>query len=370
MMDPGIIHVLGFTVKGKFYFDVVLTMGLRIACFICQRITNALMYIYHKQKYEGINYLDDLGAAEIRRLAWAAFLALGKLLKDLGIWEAENKASPPAPVMTFLGVECDAKLQILRITLDRLSELRKLLESWTIKKSASLRQVQSLAGKLNFVCSTVRAGRVFLTRIFEFIASFEGTSGVRPITEEFRRDINWWRSFIVKFNGITMFPEQRWFAPDRVFSTDSCLAGCGGWGNGEFFHCEFPVAVIKQYKLTINELECWAIVIAIKIWQAKLHNKNLLLHCDNTSTVEVVNKGRARNPFTQTCLREIAWITANCNCWVKVCFLPGVQNRISDSLSRWHLDDMYAQRFHAETKGVITKEIKVTKDMFKFSTNW
>ena len=97
LMDPGIIHVLGFTFKGKYYFDVVLTMGLRIACYICQRITNALMYIYYKQNYEGINYLDDLGAAEVRRLAWAAFLALGKLLKDLGIWEAENKASPPGP---------------------------------------------------------------------------------------------------------------------------------------------------------------------------------------------------------------------------------------------------------------------------------
>ena len=60
---------------GHLYFDVVLTMGLRIACYICQRITNALIYIYKHLGYEGINYLDDLGAAEILNKAWHTFWA-------------------------------------------------------------------------------------------------------------------------------------------------------------------------------------------------------------------------------------------------------------------------------------------------------
>ena len=44
--DPGSIHLVGFMLEGNFYFDVALSMGLRIACFIAQRISSALLYIY------------------------------------------------------------------------------------------------------------------------------------------------------------------------------------------------------------------------------------------------------------------------------------------------------------------------------------
>ena len=60
-MDPGFIHLLGFTVDGFIFFDVVLSMGLCIACYICQHITNSLIFIYKRLSFEGIKYLDDLG---------------------------------------------------------------------------------------------------------------------------------------------------------------------------------------------------------------------------------------------------------------------------------------------------------------------
>ena len=34
--DPGVIHLMGFHVNGKYYWDISLSMGLRIACFIAQ----------------------------------------------------------------------------------------------------------------------------------------------------------------------------------------------------------------------------------------------------------------------------------------------------------------------------------------------
>ena len=60
-MDPGSIKFLGFVMQGLLYFDVVLTMGLKVACYICERITSALVYIFKRLSYEGINYLDNLG---------------------------------------------------------------------------------------------------------------------------------------------------------------------------------------------------------------------------------------------------------------------------------------------------------------------
>ena len=247
------MHLLGFMVDGFLYFDVVLTMGLCIACFICQGITNALMFIYKRLSFEGINYLDDLGAAEFRNKAWQAFYALGDLLRELGIWEVDAKASPPSEIMVFLGMTCNSCTFTLEITNDRLEELAQLVKTWLSKRIATLREVQSLAGKLNFVCTTVRSGRVFMIHILNFLRSFEGKPGRRYITDEIVKDLQWWNCFLKEFNGVTMFPELRWLPPDALVSTDSCLSGCGGWSHGEYFHCEF-LTVIEHQKLAINEL--------------------------------------------------------------------------------------------------------------------
>ena len=82
------------------------------------------------------------------------------------------------------------------------------------------------------------------------------------------KDIDWLEKFIAQFNGVTMFPKQRWFTPDKVFSTDNCMSGCRGWTGCEFFHCQFPTKIVKANKLSISELKCWTVVTAIKVWQA------------------------------------------------------------------------------------------------------
>ena len=324
-------------------------MGLRIACYICQRITNALMFMYRRLSFEGVNYLDDLGAVETRDKAWTAFATLGKLLKDLGVWEALSKAAEPSTFMTFLGVRCDSEKFLLSITEERLSEITQLVTGWLDKETAFLRETQSLAGKLNFVCSTVRAGRVFVSRILTFLRGFNGQMGQQKVSEELRADLLWWRKFLGEYNWVTMFPNLRWTKPDEIVSTDSCLTGCGGWANGDYFHCKFPGFVLNQ-ELTINELECLAVVMAIKLCHGKLLNRNVLMYCDNASTVQVVNKGNAKHPFTQRCLRELVWITARHNIWVKMCFVAGVDNRLSDYLSCFHLHKWFRAAFYEETK--------------------
>ena len=328
-MDLGVIHVLGYVVSKKYFFDVVLSMGLKIACYIAQRISNALMYMYKRLSYEGVNYIDDIATTEVARHARKASDTLTWLLNQLNIWEASHKKCEPTTCLTFLGVECDSVEFTLRITQDRLVEILELLNSWLSFTEVSLRQVQSLAGKLNFVCYTVRLGRVFLARIFQFLRKFGGSDKKLRVSEELKKDITWWCKFITQFDGVSMFPESRWLPPDIKLSTDSCLSGCGGWSHGKFFHCEFPTFIVNK-NLAINELECLAVIVALKLWGRDYQNCNLLLFCDSQVTVDIINKGKANNEFSQQCLREIVWWSAKCNLWIKMCHLPGVNNRICD----------------------------------------
>ena len=130
-------------------------MGLRIACFIAQRISDALMFAYRQLQYEGVNYLDDLASAEIVARVWDAYRSLENLLRKLGIWEALSKSCEPTSIMIFLGILFNTLTMTLEITPDRLHDLMLELNSWLGKKQATLKQVQSLASKLNFAAATV-----------------------------------------------------------------------------------------------------------------------------------------------------------------------------------------------------------------------
>ena len=141
----------------------------------------------------------------------------------------------------------------LQLTSDRLEEIKEETGRWLNKSSATLKEVQSLVGKLNFAATTVRSGHLFSSRILEFMKNWP-LSGRRSLSGSMRKDIKLWNVFITEFDGISMMPEEKWEAPDKCFATDACLEGCGGWCKGEYFHAQFPRFITCNAHVYINEL--------------------------------------------------------------------------------------------------------------------
>ena len=71
--------------------------------------------------------------------------------------------------MVFLGIEVNVLLSMLSIPQEKLSEIMDVLDLWQDKQIATLKEVQKLAGLLNFACRCVRSGRVYLSRILNFL---------------------------------------------------------------------------------------------------------------------------------------------------------------------------------------------------------
>ena len=69
-----------------------------------------------------------------------------------------------------------------------------------MKTAARRREIESLIGKLQFLAKCVKAGRIFLSRLINWIKGMD-RSQLHQIPPEARKDIAWWGRFIEDYNG-------------------------------------------------------------------------------------------------------------------------------------------------------------------------
>ena len=110
----------------------------------------------------------------------------------------------------------------------------------------------------------------------------------------------------------------------------------------------------------INQLEILTILLVCRTWGTYWSGKRILAKCDNQASVEVLNSGRSLgDDFMMEVVREILFIAAKCEFEIRAVHLPGVENGISDSLSRWHMDPNAEARFFFLIGNVPAKEVFV-----------
>ena len=90
----------------------------------------------------------------------------------------------------------------LEIPTDKLDDISKILNSWLHKKKAKLRDIQSLVGKLNFLATCVRPGRIFMCRILNWLRDIYNENGLIKIPPDVKKDIIWWNMFLPHYNGV------------------------------------------------------------------------------------------------------------------------------------------------------------------------
>ena len=366
-VDPKDYNLLGYSWRNHIFIDCVLPMGLRSSAYICQRITDAVSFIVQKHGFQVINYFDDFAGAETRELAFEAFEMLGVVIKDCGLEESLDKAAAPSCRMSFLGVWFNSEEMTLEVTPDRILEIKTLLVEWLSKDLVSQKEVQSLVGKLNFIAACVKPGRVFISRILNFLREFKDSTMMLALDIEFYKDLEWWLKFLELYNGISILSLEDWSDPDSFFASDACLVGCGGICGDQYFHCSYP-PFISILALHINALELLTVIVCLKKWAKK--GKKICIFCDNLVSVQVINSGKTRSKFLQACLRELCFVCAIVECEIKAFHLAGEDNRLSDLLSRWNMDDKYQFHFFKETEGLNLREIFINESLFRFQNEW
>ena len=126
----------------------------------------------------------------------------------------------------------------------------------------------------------MRSGRIYLSRILNFLRSFNDKNETKAIPKATLQDVKWWIEFAPLYNGTTLMIENKWSEPDEFVCTDSSLTRGGGMTSDEFFHLRFPDK-IKNLCSHINQLEAVVLVLAVAKWAPRFPRKKLLLKCNN-----------------------------------------------------------------------------------------
>jgi hypothetical protein len=124
-------------------------------------VTNAVSYIcdFH-YGLQVINYLDDFAGCNTPDKASREY--------DEGVWSGRvgGKGYPSFYIYGFcIGILVDTVSCTLSITKERRDEISSLVEDWLIRNKCTLKESQSLLGKLHLDSTCVRPGRLFVSRL-------------------------------------------------------------------------------------------------------------------------------------------------------------------------------------------------------------
>ena len=89
----------------------------------------------------------------------------------------------------------------LRLPLDKLARLRRLVSSWLGRRSGRRVELESLLGHLSHVAIVVRPGRVFLQQLFALMARASGRHYFVNLDLVARADLAWWDCFLQSWHG-------------------------------------------------------------------------------------------------------------------------------------------------------------------------
>ena len=340
-------ELLGMYWNNSYYFDKVLPFGLRSAPYIFNQLSDTLEWILLNKcfiSYVG-HILDDfliMGPPTLAGLpSQACQTSLSSMLltfNTLGVPIAEHKTEGPSLIIEFLGIILDSQKMEARLPPDKLNRLSIELDAWHMKKSATLQELQSLIGTLNFACKVIPPGRAFLQRIINLTRGVPKPHHHIRLTNGFREDVKMWQNFLKDWNGTSLFLNPCWenSAELSLYTDASGTLGFGGIFRNQWFQGKWlPHQTLDTKNISIDWQELYAIVVACYIWASVWAQKRIIFYCDNQAVVSIINSKRSKSTRIMDLVRALTLKTMKYNFYFKAIHVPGHSNDIADSISRF-----------------------------------
>jgi hypothetical protein len=285
-----------------------------------------------------VHYIDDfliLARSKDESNRHTKFFAL--LLVRLGFWMAWDKSEvEPAQQIEFLGTLIDSIEMSLLVPVHKIAKVCKEIREFTQARDGTARRGASVVGKLVSMTSAMAPcsmhRRALTMAMGDFIRQTRGDYDVlAEIPTTFKDELLLWSRRLTAWNGHALIPP----VASVVVQTDAATSS--GWGavrldTGVAAHGQWSEADRGQ---SINFLELKAVLLALDRLELPRTPSIFHFQSDNTTAVACLNgRNRAKAPGLRVLCAEIREICLQRQWTILASFLPGVENRLADHLSR------------------------------------
>ena len=341
--------------SGFFYYfvDKCLPFGASISCAVFQAFSDALAHILQhlvKRRNCLTNYLDDfLFIATLKIICDQLVAEFLKMCQIIGCPIAEEKTEWSTVRIIFLGILLDGQYWILAIPDDKRRKAIQLIQDTLSKKMVTIKDLQKLAGSLNFLCRAVFVGRTFIRRIYNLMMGNNGLlkqhHHVR-VNSELKEDCRMWLTFLNEETNVFCCPfvDLNHFETSHTlnFYTNSSANESLGYScvfNDRWIFGQWEPNFVRINKPSIEYLELAALCIGILTLggSKELHNTRVIIFCDNQVVMHMVNNCSSKCKNCMFLIRKLVLDGLRNNCRVFMRFVPSKKNFLADSLSRLKL---------------------------------
>ena len=336
------------TSKTYFFIDKCLPFGVSRSCAIFQDFSDALAHIlksWVKQNNCLSNYLDDFLFLALTQL-WCDHLVESflKLCAMVGCPVAEEKTEWGMTLIVFLGILFDGKRWVLAVPLDKRRKAIQLIQNTLSKKTITIKDLQKLAGSLNFLCKAIVPGRTFLRCLYDRMKSKNGELlrhhyHIR-VDSQIKADCEMWLTFLQDEQYCVCRPFidlDRFQTSETLdFYTDSSanhLLGFGCVYGKWWMFGQWEPGFIKLHDPSIEYLELAALGIAVITWGNLLRDTRIVIFCDNQAMVHMINNATSKCQNCMVIIRKIVLDNMRNNRRVFIKYVTSKSNECADSLS-------------------------------------
>ncbi|MCP3931187.1 MAG: hypothetical protein GY705_19050, partial [Bacteroidetes bacterium] len=236
---------LGFKWLGMYFFDKSLPMGLSLSCTKFEDFSKAIQWILiNKMHVKHMSHiLDDFmffGNRDTNDCS-QGLQAFMQLAQTINMPIKHEKTVQPTTLVELHGIQVNTKTMTLSVPPDKMHRALMLIDSLILASKASVHQIQSLCGTLNFFVKVFVGGRAFLRRLYDLTLGFTTKFQHVSLNSEAKKDLRMWRLLLNSFNSRPICPRIDWSTQtDFKFFTDACGFGYAAVLGDRWIQGRFP----------------------------------------------------------------------------------------------------------------------------------
>ena len=196
------LNLLGVKVEGKYFIDFALPFEPSISCKIFENVASLIHWIAEKRAgHMFVHYWDDFFTIHRLKMVCSSIMSVFKLVcHQIGMPVSADKSEGLMQVIEFLGLMMDTIQMVVRIQRDKMQGITLILIHIIRKCKATVAELESLAGKLNFIAKAVPVGRNFTKKVYQ---CFQGIPKHRHIDlkQLVLADLRMLKLFLIHFKG-------------------------------------------------------------------------------------------------------------------------------------------------------------------------